>query len=475
MKLRFCLSAALVILLVTDIFTSKFAQAAVMVDRPPQYVAMAFDGSLNLNFWQESLDFAKAADVKFTYFASGVYFTLNQNKGFYQLPHHPAGYSCIGFGGGSADALKQRVDYVNRAYGEGHEIGSHVNGHCPGAHLWSPADWEFEFKQFYDIFFNVFGFNKIGAPGNTFHFSPSEIIGFRAPFLEFNQNMYGALQKHGFRYDTSETASPTLWPKKVAGDQWSFPLGRVTIAGTGKKTISMDYNFFFAQSGAKEDPGNSALYEKQMYDTYMKYFQDNYLGNRAPVNIGHHFAKWNGGAYWRAMRHFASTVCSMPEVKCVTYRELADFMDHADQAHLVPLYQAGQFAKLTADVATQTKFQNIPRSLDVDVHLMIDKADPRNIVAHISGPDAEKIMAEGEMKWFVNDVPSEQLNLPEGSVANVSLKTYLNGHEVITATHTVEMGSSGSIKALSLFPLEMRGLVGDMAEAHKGEGGAGGE
>ena len=106
----------------------------------------------------------------------------------------------------------------------------------------------------------------------------------------------------------------------------------------------MDYNFYYADSAGVAKPENKELYKKQMLDTYMKYFQDNYFGNRAPVHIGHHFSKWNGGAYWEAMQAFTTRVCGLPEVKCVTYGELVKFMEahSADRA----TYQAGSFAPL---------------------------------------------------------------------------------------------------------------------------------
>jgi hypothetical protein len=106
----------------------------------------------------------------------------------------------------------------------------------------------------------------------------------------------------------------------------------------------MDYNFYVAQTAAKPDPAHSAIYEQQMLDTYLRYFQASYEGNRAPIHIGHHFSTWNGGAYWRALQRFAATVCGMPEVKCVTYRELSDFMDSVSP-EIVAAYRKGDFEK----------------------------------------------------------------------------------------------------------------------------------
>ena len=47
---------------------------------------------------------------------------------------------------------------------------------------------------------------------------------------------------------------------------------------------------------------------------------------RAPLEIGNHFATWNHGAYVRALTRFVDTVCVKPEVRCVTYSTLVDWL-----------------------------------------------------------------------------------------------------------------------------------------------------
>jgi hypothetical protein len=61
--------------------------------------------------------------------------------------------------------------------------------------------------------------------------------------------------------------------------------------------------------------------------SYRNYFKGNFAGTRAPVFIGHHFSRWNDGVYWEVMKTFAREECGKPEVRCVTYRELADYLD----------------------------------------------------------------------------------------------------------------------------------------------------
>ena len=64
-----------------------------------------------------------------------------------------------------------------------------------------------------------------------------------------------------------------------------------------------------------------------MRQSYLAYFRASYEGDRAPLSIGHHFADWNDGAYREALRRFVLEACPMPEVRCVSYAELADWLD----------------------------------------------------------------------------------------------------------------------------------------------------
>ena len=87
------------------------------------------------------------------------------------------------------------------------------------------------------------------------------------------------------------------------------------IAGWGKGTLSMDYNFFVAHSGAVNDPRRYELAREQMLQTYLAYFKANYAGNRAPLHIGHHFSYYQGGAYNEALKSFRARSAACP--KCV--------------------------------------------------------------------------------------------------------------------------------------------------------------
>src|SRR5215467_4098113 len=158
--------------------------AAAGVDRPPQFVVMAFDNCTELERWQELSDFAAEMNrdgdrVHFTFFISGINFLADANRGLYEGPHARRGYSRINFGG-TADDVRRRVDYVNALHRSGHEIASHAVGHFNGA-SWSVGDWEKELRAWNDILKNV-GPNN-GIADSKFAFAATDVVGFRAPYL----------------------------------------------------------------------------------------------------------------------------------------------------------------------------------------------------------------------------------------------------------------------------------------------------
>src|SRR5882672_3533582 len=128
------------------------------VERPPQFVTMAFDNCTELERWQELTDFAAemnkdAARLHFTFFVSGINFIEDAQRNVYEAPHQRRGTSRINFGG-SADDVRRRVAYVSALARAGHEIASHAVGHFSGA-AWSAGDWDKEFRAFDGILRNI--------------------------------------------------------------------------------------------------------------------------------------------------------------------------------------------------------------------------------------------------------------------------------------------------------------------------------
>ncbi|HEX7478092.1 MAG TPA: polysaccharide deacetylase family protein, partial [Polyangiales bacterium] len=420
-------------------------RAHAQTSRPPQFVLLAFDGSLNLDRWRDTLQFAQDNDIKFTYFISGVYFLLDAKKRQYVEPTHGPGRSAIGFGGPKPEEIAERIAWVNKAYDSGHEIGSHVNGHYDGT-KWTYEQWSKEFDQFPHLVFDAVPNNGLTTLASSpFHFTPESIVGFRAPLLGHDAATYEVLAARHFKYDTSKTAEMAYWPQREHGI-WNFPLAQLRIAGTGKRTLSMDYNFYFAQSGGKEEPAREEEFRTEMLKTYLAYFANNYLGNRAPVHIGHHFGRWNGGAYWNAMQEFAKAVCHLPEVKCVTYRELSIYLDSLPKEALVA-YQEGRFEKSEFPEAAQALARAEP---GIEADLVLHASADSNIVsAEVAGAHAARVSADtGALTiWKIDgktvasgaertlDLSRHRHRLSAHSRLSVSV--IKDGKEVLRSTHDI--------------------------------------
>jgi peptidoglycan/xylan/chitin deacetylase (PgdA/CDA1 family) len=288
--------------------------------RPPQFVMISFDGSGDPVLWKHWRAVGKRTGARFSFFVSGVYLLDRAHANLYHAPRHRPGSSDIGFSASEAD-VRAIVHQINLGHAEGHEIGTHYNGHfCapyPGnVGTWTTADWLHELAQFHQLLHHA----GVRVPD-------AAIQGGRTPCLEGHLDLLRrALLADGMSYDTSATGTPGAWPRRIHGI-WSFPLALIKLVGTPWDSLSMDYNFYVNQSGAVEvSPARARVLERDAYLSYLRYFRANYHGDRAPLEIGNHFATWNHGAYVRALTRFVDTVCVKPEVRCVTYSTLVRWL-----------------------------------------------------------------------------------------------------------------------------------------------------
>lgn len=297
--------------------------------KPYQYVDFAFDGSRSLSEWRETLDFAKAMDasntpVHFTYFINAIYLVPEAHKNIYHPPHgNPVGLSLIGYGKDSKE-IGERIALINEAYESGHEIGSHGVGHIP-AFGWTVTDWNSELTQFGDILAR----SRKGIDTEVPLTVPAEAVqGFRAPDLVAGPSLDTTLDDLGYIYDASYTSRIGDWPKKI-GKHTEMPLALIPYKGT-RKILSMDYNFFMADSHAKNIlKKGTPEWQKEhdaMLAAYMNYFTTNYTTNRAPLFIGHHFSNWNDGLYWDVMKEAMQRMCTKPDVRCATHQETLEYL-----------------------------------------------------------------------------------------------------------------------------------------------------
>lgn len=322
------------------------ANGAGEIERPPQFVVFSFDNCTELDRWRELNAFVEEMNrdgnrVHFTFFVSGINFLADKKRLLYTAPHQPTGASKINFGG-SQDDIRARIEQINRARKNGNEIGSHAVGHFDGR-SWSASDWSQEFQSHKTLFNNIARNNEL-EESVSFSFSSDEVSGFRAPYLSTSAGLYEAQRQNKFIYDASGVGQPSEWPEKKDGI-WRFNLASLKIAGSGKMTLSMDYNFYVSQSAAFNRPEQHPVFREQMYATYMNYLRANYTGNRAPLHIGHHFSYFQGGIYNQALLSFARAVCGLPEVQCVTYAKLAQFMEGLS-AEQLEAYKKGAFPRV---------------------------------------------------------------------------------------------------------------------------------
>ncbi|MGW1559221.1 hypothetical protein ACWCQ1_22275 [Streptomyces sp. NPDC002144] len=300
-------------------------------EKPPQFVVFSWDGALegSDHLFSHYRELAKKYDAHMTFFLTGIYLLPKSKARLYHPPQHPVGSAAIDYA--TDDHIRTTLDQLRLAYLQGNEIGTHFNGHfCgkKGGGDWSVAEWKSEIDQFYTFvehWKTNTGFKDVAAL--PFEFT-KEVTGGRAPCLEGQKNLLKAIKSYGWRYDASSPGGFQIWPEKNDGI-WDFPLQLLPYEGGKYQGLSMDFNFLANQSQGETD-GNSADYaqwERQTVDSYMAGFNRVYYGSRAPLFIGNHFEDWNGGIYMKAVDQVVENVCTKKDVKCVSFKELADWLD----------------------------------------------------------------------------------------------------------------------------------------------------
>src|SRR5205823_8460153 len=128
------------------------------------------DGSGGVRLWPYWRSVARKAHAHFTFFVSGVYLLDEAHRNRYRPPRHSPGRSDIGFASSPA-LVRGMLRQMATAYREGHEIGTHFNGHFCAPYEgnvgeWTAADWNHELDQFFKLL--------VHAPGRL-PFSSAEI------------------------------------------------------------------------------------------------------------------------------------------------------------------------------------------------------------------------------------------------------------------------------------------------------------
>jgi hypothetical protein len=310
--------------------------------RPPQFVVFSWDGAGEDSKQLFSHFRAVAQEVKATmsFFLSGIYVLPEGKKDLYLPPGHRPGASDIGYL--ADDHVKATLSQVGQAWLEGHEIGTHFNGHfcspSTGVGNWSPSQWRSELEQ-------AVGFVSNWKTNTGFHdMDPlpfdyrKELIGGRTPCLLGQKQLLPTAAAMGWKYDASSPGGNQMWPSKKLG-LWDFPLQSIPFPGHHFQVLSMDYNMLANQTGGTPngDPSKRPYWQQQSYEAYMAGFNRAYTTNRAPFFVGNHFESWNGGIYMKSVERALRDIAAQPDVRLVSFRQLVEWLEVQDPAVLAKL------------------------------------------------------------------------------------------------------------------------------------------
>ncbi|MFE1290549.1 hypothetical protein [Streptomyces sp. NPDC058751] len=304
-------------------------------EKPPQFVVFSWDGALQGDdgLFTHYREMSAQYNAHMTFFLTGIYLLPKDKKALYEPPMHSPGSAAISYA--TDEHIRGTLEELGKAWKAGNEIGTHFNGHfCgdKGGKDWSVEEWKSEIDQFFS-FVERWRTNTGHTDLPSLPFDPAKAVsGGRAPCLEGQKNLLKAMKatskEYNWRYDASSSGDFQIWPTKKEGI-WDFPLQMLPYENGKYQGLSMDFNFLYNQSeGATE--GNPAQYpqwEQETVNSYMAGFNRVYYGSRAPLFIGNHFEDWNGGIYMRAVDQAIKTMCTKKGVKCVSFRELADWLD----------------------------------------------------------------------------------------------------------------------------------------------------
>ncbi|MFC0625899.1 hypothetical protein [Kribbella deserti] len=294
--------------------------------KPPLFIVVSFDGAGDLALWTHWRTVAKQVDARMTFFLSGTFVYPEAHRKDYKPPYKKPGASDVGFG--DPAKVVPRAAVLRQAIAEGHEIGTHANGHfCgpTGIARWNAQMWDYELRAF-DLMVNngasLAAGKKLAAP-----FDPKSVKGMRTPCLEGNRAAYRqVMRKRGMLYDASD-AGLIAWPKREQG-LWDFPLQSIDLAGTGRTTLTMDYNLWFAQTKAKPAPlAHAPRLKGQVLATYRNALARSRGVGNPPLFLGNHFNRWNNSVYAEALTTFVKETCKQPDVRCVSNIELIHWLE----------------------------------------------------------------------------------------------------------------------------------------------------
>jgi hypothetical protein len=317
-------------------------------EAPPQFIVFSWDGAgeVGNGLFPRFRKIAKDHGASMTFFLSGLYLLPESKQKLYRPPNNPVGASDIGYLKDSN--IRLTLKNLRAAWQEGHEIGTHFNGHfCGGTGSvgnWTPQQWRSEIEQamsFVTKWRTNTGFTDLRPLPFDYR---KELVGGRTPCLLGQDSLLPTAAELGWRYDASSSGGLQIWPTKKQG-VWDLPLQSVPFPGHTFEVLSMDYNILANQSqnSTNAPPANHPAWRKQAIGAYVAGFERAYKTNRAPLFIGNHFEEWNGGIYMDAVEETIKRIAEedSKDVRMVSFRQLVDWLDAQDPAVLEKLRGLG--------------------------------------------------------------------------------------------------------------------------------------
>ncbi|WP_234320490.1 hypothetical protein [Streptomyces sp. SBT349] len=315
-------------------------------ETPPQFVVVSWDGAAALGdgLFERFLGLAREIEASMTFFLSGLYLLPEARAGDYLPPRNAPGASDIGYL--SDPHIRETLVNLRAAWLDGHEIGTHFNGHfCAGpgsVEHWTPEEWRSEIDQamaFVTEWRTNTGLDDLDPL--PFDYT-RELVGGRTPCLLGQANLAPTAAALGWRYDASSPGGLQRWPTRVEG-LWDFPLQTVPFPGHGFEVLTMDYSMLANQSGGATDgdPAMHTTWRDEARGAFLAGFERAYASNRAPLFIGNHFEQWNGGIYMDAVEDALREMASRQDVRFVSFRQLCDWLEVQDPRVLDQLRALG--------------------------------------------------------------------------------------------------------------------------------------
>ncbi|WP_263167105.1 hypothetical protein [Streptomyces sp. SCSIO ZS0520] len=305
--------------------------------RPPQFVVFTWSGAVedDRRLFSHFRQVAKDNGARMTYFLSGRDLLRGLPPGTGSGP--PRRPARRGAAAPAGSTVRDTVRQLRGAWLGGNEIGTLLTGRpCRGQNGPGTAQWKAELARTRSLVRNWKTHAALPyEPALPFDFD-RELTGARTRCPQGRASFLPLARGLGLRYDSSGAAGQ-VWPRKADG-LWDLSVRRVPLPGGGLQVPATDRDFMVRQSGGPQgDPDRQAYWGDQFRDGLLQGFRRAYRGNRAPLIVGNHFEDWNGGAYTRAVEEAMRRLCPQREVRCVSLRQLADWLDAQDPELLAEL------------------------------------------------------------------------------------------------------------------------------------------